>query len=156
MTNANPTPLKQALYDAYDGFADRRIKNLERGDTFIVDDRGRGDFGADKSLFGWFVQIFLQVIDADTVKLSFRGELPSSKATEDWFDKHFAEDTNFGREVLVKFGTQADLTALGDAIAAVVAPGTRYPVKAWKYVAPRTAGALRRVDRVLTQAWAAT
>lgn len=153
MNNANPTPLKQALFDAYGGFADKRIKNLERGDTFIVDDRGRNDYGADKSLFGWFVQVFLQVIDADTVKLSFRGELPSSKATEDWFGGHGAEVTNFGREVLVECGGQADLTALANAIAAIVAPGTRYPVRAWKYVAPRTAGTLRKVSRVLTQVW---
>ena len=40
--------LKQTLLDTYGGFADKRIKKIETGKTFIADDRGPGDYGADK------------------------------------------------------------------------------------------------------------
>jgi hypothetical protein len=153
MTNANPTPLKQALFDAYEGFADKRIKHLDRGDLFIVDDRQAKDHGADKKLYGWFVQIFAQVLDADTIKLSFRGDLPTSENVERWFGEHGAEDTNFGREVLIKRGAHEELGALAAALVAIVRPGAHYPVASWKYVCPRTAGSLRRLDRVLSATW---
>ena len=58
-------PLKQALLDQYGHFADKRIKNNDRGSLFIVDDRGPGDHGADGKLFLWFCVIFAEVIAAD-------------------------------------------------------------------------------------------
>jgi hypothetical protein len=61
--------LKQVLFNAYGGFADKRIKNLERGKLFIVDDRTRSDEDAAGKLFLWFCQVLAEVIDGDTVKI---------------------------------------------------------------------------------------
>jgi len=47
--------LKKALFEAYGGFADKRIKKLESGSIFVVDDRSDGDRGADGKLYGYFV-----------------------------------------------------------------------------------------------------
>lgn len=43
--------LKQVLFDAYGGFADKRFKNLDKGRLFIIDDRGPGDEDAAGKLF---------------------------------------------------------------------------------------------------------
>lgn len=54
--------LKKSLFAAYNGFADKRIKNLSKSTTFIVDDRTQSDLAADKTLFLWFCSVFVDVI----------------------------------------------------------------------------------------------
>ena len=61
--------LKKVLFEEYDGFADKRIKKLETGSTFIVDDRTDGDQGADKKLFGWFCSMFVDVESSTSVTI---------------------------------------------------------------------------------------
>ena len=39
--------LKRKLFDEYGGFRDKRIKNLDQGERFIIDDRSpTQDFGS--------------------------------------------------------------------------------------------------------------
>jgi len=52
-------PLKEALLAEYGSFVDKRVKTIDRGDRFIVDDQTRNDFGADKQLYGCSVRCSL-------------------------------------------------------------------------------------------------
>lgn len=154
MAAATTQALKKVLFEAYEGFADKRIKNLDKSDRFIVDDRGSGDYDARHELFLWFCQIIVDTVDAETIVVTYRGDVPTSPAVAAWFEGHGAVDTPFGRQVTIKRGGQTDLTALAQAIAAIVASGARYPVRSWKYVCPRTAASTHRLAKVLDAAWA--
>src|SRR5271166_3243247 len=121
MTNARP--LKQALLDHYGHFADKRIKNLVRGSLFIADDRGPGDHGADGKLFLWFCLIFVEVIDADTIKVSLRGGVPKGASVKAWVQKHGAEATDGSLIFNVMRKDQAKLSELGAAFRSIVRPG---------------------------------
>jgi hypothetical protein len=68
--------LKKMLFEAYGGFADKRLKNLERDAAFVIDDRSDGDYDARGQLFLWFCQIFATVEDGDSVEVEFRGGVP--------------------------------------------------------------------------------
>lgn len=145
--------LKQVLFDAYGGFADKRFKNLDKGRLFIIDDRGPGDEDAAGKLFLWFCQIFAEVIDQHTVKITMRGGVPDGPLVAKWFAEHGAEKTNFGREFTVRRGEEAGLAELAAAFRAIVRPGARYPVKSYKFVCPRIAASLDRLRDVLSKAW---
>lgn len=76
MAATSTNRLKQVLFDAYGGFADKRVKNLDKDRLFIIDDRPEGDKGARGELYPWFCQIFAEAIDQDTVKIVMRGDVP--------------------------------------------------------------------------------
>jgi hypothetical protein len=145
--------LKQVLFNAYGGFADKRIKNLERGKLFIVDDRTRSDEDAAGKLFLWFCQVLAEVIDGDTVKIILRGDIPEGPLVAKWFEQHGATKSNFGLELVVPRRAEAELSALAAGFRAIVRPGVQYPVKSYKYVCPRTAGAIEHLQHVLEIAW---
>jgi len=86
--------LKQAFLDAYGHFADKRIKNIDRGSSFIVDDRGPQDVGADGKLYPWFCQILAEVIDQNTVRITMRGNVPQGALVARWFEAHGAEEAS--------------------------------------------------------------
>jgi hypothetical protein len=48
---AETRALKQALLNQYGHFADKRIKNIDKSNLFIVDDRGRETMGRISSCF---------------------------------------------------------------------------------------------------------
>ena len=145
--------LKQVLFNAYGGFADKRIKNLERGKLFIVDDRTRSDEDAAGKLFLWFCQVLAEVIDGDTVKIILRGDIPEGPLVAKWFEQHGATKSNFGLELVVPRRAEAELSALAAGLRAIVRPGVQYPVNSYKYVCPRTAGAIEHLQHVLEIAW---
>lgn len=155
MTVESTNPLKQVLFDAYGGFADKRVNNLEKGRLFIIDDRGPGDEDATGKLFLWFCQTFAEVIDQDAVKVTMRGGVPDGPLVTKWFAENGAENTNFGREFIVRRGDEGGLADLASAFRAIVRPGARYPVKSYKFVCPRVAAALDRLREVLARAWSA-
>lgn len=143
--------LKTVLFEAYDGFADKRLRDMTRDAPFLVDDRGPGDFDARKQLFLWFCQIFLRVEAADRVRLSFRGGLPMSDAVEEWFAKHGGTKTDFGMEVTVTMANIAALGDLADRIRAIIR--RPYDTRAYKFVVPRTAASIDQLGGVLRKAW---
>ena len=145
--------LKQVLFNAYGGFADKRIKNLEKGKLFIVDDRTRSDEDAASKLFLWFCQILTEVIDGDTVKIILRGDIPEGPLVAKWFEQHGATKSNFGLELVVRRRAEAELSALAAGFRAIVRPGVQYPVKSYSDVCPRTAGAIEHLQHVLEIAW---
>lgn len=143
--------LKQAFLEAYDHFADRRIKNIDRGWVFIVDDRDPRDFGADRQLYLWFCQILAEVVDQDTVRVKMGGDVPQGAPVATWFEAHDAERTHFGVQFVVRRGHEAKLAALANAFRSIVAPGKRYPVPSYKYVCPRVAASLDQLQGVLAE-----
>ena len=68
--NPSPTPLKHALLKEYGAFSDKRIKNIEKGSKFFVDDRSDGGLASDGNPFGWFCTVLADVVDAHTVRVS--------------------------------------------------------------------------------------
>jgi hypothetical protein len=151
--------LKKALYDAYGGFADKRIKKLEKGFRFIVDDRHEGDYGADRQMFSYFCMIFADVIALDQVKVSLVGNVPDGKSVQDWL-AHYGmtvRGSPVGQkslDIVVTASTLATLSELAQAFRAITAPGRRFSVANYKYVCPRTADRLDRLVKILQRAWA--
>lgn len=149
------TELKRQLFDAYDGFADKRYKRLENDAPFIVDDRGRGDYDARGQLFLWFCQIFAFVEDGDSVRLSLIGGVPQSDAVSQWYAEHNAEEKTSSIKSTVEINVTPDnldnLPDLANRFAAIIK--RRYGVPAYKYVVPRTRDSLIRLHGVLSAAW---
>lgn len=147
--------LKRILFVEYGGFADKRIKKLENGKRFIVDDRSDRDIAADGNLYPWFCMIFIEVGNtAEAVDLIFSGDIPISTTVESWFADHAAvRQGDRGRIVTLHRGQQGNLTGLAAAFRQIVSPNRRYPKPSYKYVCPRTAGSLDRLRRVLERAW---
>jgi hypothetical protein len=149
----NPRPLKQALIQAYGGFADNRIKNIDRGSIFIADDRGPADHNARKQLFLWFCLIFVEVISGDLVRISLQGGVPKGAAVADWVRQHNAEQTDKALIFDVMPADVEKLRELAASFRSIVEHGARYPVAAYKYVCPRTAASLERLHSVLRTHW---
>lgn len=152
---ATKIEVKKLLFDAYGGFADKRLKKLERDAPFIVDDRNEGDYDAKGQLFLWFCQMFATVEDGPGVELELRGGVPHSAAVSEWFAGYGGQERpgdyrSYASVVL----TPENFDALPDLVQRYSAITTdRYPVKAWKYVVPRTAASLLKLHGVLSTAW---
>jgi len=149
--------LKRVLYDAYGGFADKRIKKLESGSTFIADDRTEADYGADKRLYPNFCAVFVEVLDGEEVLVRLTGNVPVSPGVKAWIKAHKGEYRAAPGLLAfrVKKGEQAALSALAAEIKKIVAPGApRYKVPSYKFACPRTAKSLEQLEKTLTKAWA--
>lgn len=149
--------LKGYLFKEYGGFADKRIKKLEKSDLFIVDDRDpQHDVGADKRLYPWFCLMFAKVNTGQSVALKMWGGVPTSAAITKWIDAGNGKWTDAppGIEVPVERGRESRLRDLAKLMQDIVKPGARYPEKSYKYVCPRTAKSLRRLADALKAAWA--
>ena len=151
--------LKRILFDAYGGFADKRIKNLDKANTFIVDDREEADFGADRGLKSYFCAVFVDVHSNAKITVTLCGNVPVGKKVERWLEQNGCAIRTHGGQARLLFnverGEQSILDQLSQAIDNIVAPGApRYEVKSFKYVCPRTAESLRRLKLVLDDAWA--
>lgn len=145
--------LKLALLQAYSSFSDKRIKRLERGHLFIVDDRVDGDIGADGKLLSYFCEIYADVISDDELIVRLHG-VPVSPPIEEWADKCGAVLEGGRMTLTLQRGQQALLSGLATRVRAIVASGApRYQVKSYKYVCPRVAKSLDRLETVLDGPW---
>ena len=143
--------LRAILFKEYGGFADKRIKNLDNNALFIVDDRGPSDLDARKQLFLWFCQIFVEVPETKLVRVKFRGDLPTNHSVAEWLEEQGAEQTSFGIEFNITPVNRSSLNDLAQRIANIVKKP--YPVRSYKYVAPRTAMSVERLSATLAKAW---
>lgn len=148
--------LKQHLFDAYGGFSDKRIKNLDKGKLFIVDDRGGSeDHDAKGKLYNWFCLMFAEVKSANEVQLKMRGNVPHSSAIQAWVEDGNAEfDESIGQlTITVQPGRDEEkLHQLSELVHDIVKPGAPwYSEKSYKYVCPRVAGSLTKLARVLEE-----
>jgi hypothetical protein len=152
--------LKRTLFDEYNGFADKRIKNLDRGNRFIVDDRVESDVGADRKLLSYFCMIFAEVLSETEVRVLLHGNVPVGERVRKWISAHGGDMQDTGLRESLTFTVTKDrlgiLGELAEAVESIVAPGApRYEVKSYKYVCPRTAHSLRRLKQTLDRAWTA-
>jgi hypothetical protein len=154
--------IKQRLFDEYDGFADRRIKRIEKGKNFIVDDRSEEDMGSGGRLLSYVCMIFAEVTNEETpsaeeISVTLCGNVPDSLGVQAWAAKNGVKvrTTSFQRTLKVRIarGEQHRLRSLASAIRAIVSPGARYSTANYKYVCPRTATSLERLAKVLDEAW---
>jgi len=74
--------LKKALFDFYGGFADKRIKKLDKGTTFIVDGRSTSDLGGDRKPFATFCMVFADVVSEREVRVNLSGNIPVGAQVE--------------------------------------------------------------------------
>lgn len=147
--------LKKHLFTEYGGFADKRVKKLEKGNLFIIDDRDpRRDVGADKKLYPWFCLMFAEVLSGREVVVRMWGNVPSSSSVQKWVDSGHAgrTDAPAGLQISVPLGQEDKLRTLAGLIDDIVKPGARYSEKSYKYVCPRTASSLRRLADTLQRA----
>lgn len=146
------------MYSEYGGFADKRIKNLQKSSTFIVDDRSPRDIGADKRLFSYFCMIFTDVISEIQVKVRLIGNVPISPNVTLWIKSKKTEfEGDIGNGTLsfvIDKGNEGILMELANSINAIIAPEAhRYEIPSYKYVCPRTVKSLRRLAIILSKAW---
>lgn len=148
------TALKQHLFEAYGGFTDKRIKKIEKGNQFIIDDRDQHrDFDADKNLYYWFCLIFAKVISTSEVEVVMRGGVPMNGQIEAWIADGNAhiEEAPFRLIVPIKIGEEEQLRKLATIVELIICPnGPRYHEPSYKYVCPRVASSLRQFADVLS------
>jgi hypothetical protein len=148
-----PMKLKQMLFAEYNGFADKRIKNLEKGSKFIIDDRSDSDVGADGKLYSYFCMIFLDVSGDNAATVSMWGNVPDSSKVQTWREKNGLEGDDNSMTIKLSPKNYSMLETLAKLIESIIAPGATYSVRSYKYVCPRTAGSLRRLHGLLDRAW---
>lgn len=153
MANDSATALKKIMFDAYDGFADKRFKDLTKASRFIVDGRTHNDIAADGSVYGWFCSMFLDVVDGSQVELTILN-IPQSAAVEKWIEAH-AKTTRYGMVVTIMAGEQHILANLAKREFDITRRGNRYDTPHYKYAVPRVVDALDKLVSTLNDAWSA-
>lgn len=144
--------LKEVLLSVYGSFADKRIKNIDVGDRFIVDQRTGSDIASDGSVYGWFCSMFLEVRDASDVTLNVIN-IPTSPTVEGWLGRHAASFGRNGYRIDIPRGQETMLRDLANRVSAITARGNRYETPHYKYAVPRVAKALQTLERALGQGW---
>ncbi|CAH8182200.1 hypothetical protein [Vibrio aestuarianus] len=149
--------LKKAFFEEYDGFSDKRIRDLSKGSIFIVDDRTTGDVGANKKLLSNFCSIFATVKSATEVEVRLSGNVPTGTSVEEWLSKngHHLETQNTTRLTFsVTPNNFNKIQYLASSIREIVRRGApRYDEPSYKYICPRTADSLERLDSLLCKCW---
>ncbi|MFY0524841.1 hypothetical protein ACN28I_17385 [Archangium gephyra] len=145
--------LKAHLFSAYGGFADKRIKNLDKGKIFAIDDRQERDVGSDGDLYSYFCTMFVTVSEPDELELMLDRNAPYSSQVVDYVRKHGGQLNGGSGSANLKMRIRpqdaAVLRGLAATMRAITAPGMRYTVSNYKYVVPRTATSLERLADVL-------
>ena len=153
--NMNDNALKAHVFKAYGGFGDKRIKNLDKSNVFIIDDRKDTDVASDRSLYSYFCMVFARVVGPASVEVDLRGNVPMNAAIRAWIEADqslYQESYPAHLAIELPLGEEARLEALAELMEAIVRPGApRYSVASYKYVCPRTAGSLRRFAKVLRE-----
>ena len=141
--------LKLHLFNAYGGFSDKRIKKLEKGKTFIIDDRQERDAGSD-GLYSYFCTMFATVVEPDELELMLNRNVPVNEKVKEYVRSHGGELTGDALlKMCIRSQDSSVLRGLAAAIRTITARGARYSIPSYKYVVPRTADSLERFAAVL-------
>lgn len=147
--------LKKHLFGVYGGFADKRIKKAESGDTFCIDDRTEGDHGAGGHLLSYFCTMFAKVRDDGPVEVILDRNTPTSSTVVNTAKSIgatvFTVEPHTRITIVLAASEGQKLRALASAIRTITAPGRRYDVPSYKYVVPRTADSLERFADALDE-----
>lgn len=131
-------PLKKHLFKAYGGFGDKRIKNLDKGKSFIIDNR------AHEAMNTAFCMIFAEVVGDDQFSLTFQGNFPYNDKVKELIKSKGGKFSS-GIDTRARIGplTIADIgfvQTLSNAIKSVTS--RPYEQKSWKYSTIRVSGSL--------------
>lgn len=148
------TSLKSSLFEAFGGFADKRIKNLAKADYFLCYDHDAAPKDAQGKLFLWFCPIGLRAIAGDLVHIHMGKAMPRNIEVDAWWDANTVAG-QYGQKIVPV--TPATIGKLGE-LASLIAAITKkpYSVKAYKYVCPEVAEVLRLTEQRLREIWMAT
>jgi len=159
MNIAELRPLKQALLNEYGHFADKRLKNIDKGSHFIIDERENGrSFGADGTPYGWFCEIFAEVESSSSLRIIIRGPLPTGPLVERWMEENGATlESNRvtfrdNRSFRVTPTDMTRLLTLASALESLIAKDKQRE-KSDYFVCPRMAANFRRLHTVLQNRW---
>lgn len=148
--------LKSALFKEFNGFSDKRINDIAKSSTFIIDDRSESDFGSNKRLYSYFCKGFANVKSEHVVKITLSGNVPKSPAVSDWMKQHphnYSESIYNSLEFEVTPDNFGKISSLAEAILAIVKPGAKYKPANYKYVCPRISKSLMQLHKVLALVW---
>lgn len=134
--------LKQHLFKVYKGFSDKRIKKLDKGETFIVDNREH------EAMNMAFCSIFANVTGQDEIKLIFHGNLPHNETVKKLIESKGGTLKEVGYETRAVVGpiTLGDIGFIEKLRAAIKGVTSKpYTEKSWKYSAVRVSDSLGRL-----------
>lgn len=145
--------LKQWLSDVYGGPADKRIKKVEKMETFIADDRDMKDMNSKGELYGPFCPIFIIVKGDDSINVRL-DNCPISDSVRsccETYNFDLSERAGSTPKVWInlKLGEQQSLKPLADAIGSIVSSGKGYSNPSYKYSCPRVKKSLLKIIDVL-------
>lgn len=143
--------LKARLFKGFGGFADGRIKDLNKSDLFIADDRQNAARDARGKLFLWYCTVNVRVLDGHHVRVELGNAMPRSDAVTAWWDANKSEGPYGLESILVANGEQGKLKELAKLIAEITKKP--YREKAYTYVCPEVAATLLRITKTLDEAW---
>lgn len=147
------TTLKSRLFEAFGGFADKRIKNLAKADYFLCYDHDAAPKDAQGKLFLWFCTVGLRAVEGDLVHIHMGSAMPRNAKVDAWWDANTATG-QYGAKVLpITPETIGKLGELANLIAAITK--NPYSVKAYKHVCPEVAEVLRMTEQRLKTIWMA-
>lgn len=145
--------LKTHLFSRYGSFADKRIKKIEKGGSFIGDSRANGGIASDGSLYGWFCGILVDVESDEEVRVTLFGSVPTSPLVDSKITLLGGVPGEDRIVFRVRKENLVELNSLAVEIAAIVAPGRRYSTAGYKYMCPITATSLRKLAEYLKEFW---
>ena len=140
--------LKKYLFEHYDGFADKRVKDLSKDYPFKIDDQSSSD------VHEQFCGIFVRVIDNDKIELSLSNNAPISNKIKKMLKTRKGEYRTIAHKSHLKVELSVNDTKfieeLSQGIKELVAPGKKYKNPNWKWLCPRTSKSLKRLSTVLS------
>jgi hypothetical protein len=141
--------LKLFLFKQYDGFGDKRVKDISKDYPFKIDDQSSLD------VHDQFCGIFLRVIADDRIELSLSNNAPFSRPIKSLLKSKGAEVRTIKNRSHVKVELSVSdiqfIRDLSKQVAALVAPGKEYKDRNWKWLCPRTADSLDRLANALSK-----
>lgn len=141
--------LKHFLYDKYEGFGDKRIKDISRDYPFKVDDQ------TDKDNHDLFCGIFVSVKEKDRFELSLTNNAPINTDIENLIKTKAGKAIKTKRASYIEVDLSVEdikfIKSLSQLIADIVSSGKRYTNRNWKWLCPRTSASLDRLATNLVE-----
>lgn len=141
--------LKQYLFNKYGGFADSRIKKIEKCDRFKIDDQRPSDN------IELFCGIFVTIVSDDRFVLFLSNNAPKTKAIRELVkSKSGTIKTNRGytqMEVELNVGDISFLRKLSALTKSIIAPGKKYSDANWVWRARRISESLDKFVEILSK-----
>lgn len=148
-----PIALRSHLLERYGHCSNKRIRDAAKARQFFVDDRENGGLASDRSYYGWFCGVTVDVDSADTVRVTLDGNLPDSPQVQQSFtDLESTRGTKSVRFTIDRNRLPL-LRVLANQIGEIVAPGNHYSERTYKYMCPWVADSLEKLAGNLDDFW---